>query len=144
VYEYIIKFNYLAQYGTHHVDTDDKKAELFSKELRLPLQDRLVWFRDMSLNALVSSVVDQEGTYRALLAEEEKMRKRVVSGPSKIVPGVLHRSTAQCTLHQLASHDCHLHHHSGIIAHLSSSTCYPRHLSSFFSLYHLMHLSRRL
>jgi hypothetical protein len=29
VYEYIKKFNYLAQYGTHHVDTDEKKAELF-------------------------------------------------------------------------------------------------------------------
>jgi hypothetical protein len=26
VYEYIEKFNYLAQYGTHHVDTDEKKA----------------------------------------------------------------------------------------------------------------------
>jgi hypothetical protein len=29
VYEYIKKFNYLAQYSTHHVDTDEKKAELF-------------------------------------------------------------------------------------------------------------------
>jgi hypothetical protein len=39
VYENIEKFNYLAQYGTHHVDTDDKKAELFRKGLSLPLQD---------------------------------------------------------------------------------------------------------
>jgi hypothetical protein len=31
VYEYIQEFNNLAQYGTHHVDTDAKKAELFRK-----------------------------------------------------------------------------------------------------------------
>jgi hypothetical protein len=37
VYEYIKKFNYLAQYSTHHVDTDEKKAELFRKGLSLPL-----------------------------------------------------------------------------------------------------------
>jgi hypothetical protein len=37
VYEYFKKFNYLAQYGTHHVDTDDKKAELFRKGLSLLL-----------------------------------------------------------------------------------------------------------
>jgi hypothetical protein len=30
-YEYIRKFNYLAQYDTHHVDTDEKKAELFRR-----------------------------------------------------------------------------------------------------------------
>jgi hypothetical protein len=37
VYEYIRKFNYLAQFGTHHVDTDDKKAKLSRKGLSLPL-----------------------------------------------------------------------------------------------------------
>jgi hypothetical protein len=37
VYEYIRKFNYLAQYGTHHVDTVEKKAELFRRGLSLPL-----------------------------------------------------------------------------------------------------------
>jgi hypothetical protein len=83
VYEYIKKFNYLAQYGTHHVDTNEKKAELFRRGLGLPLQDPLVWFCDMSFNARMSVVIDQEGTYRALLAEEEKMRKRVVLGPSE-------------------------------------------------------------
>jgi hypothetical protein len=29
VYEYTQEFNNLAQYGGHHVDTDEKKAELF-------------------------------------------------------------------------------------------------------------------
>jgi hypothetical protein len=69
VYEYIRKFNYLAQYSTHHIDTDDKKAELFRKGLSLPLQDRLVQFHDLSFNTLVSVMIEEEGTYRALLAE---------------------------------------------------------------------------
>jgi hypothetical protein len=83
VYEYIKKFNYLAQYGAHHVSTDDKKAELFIKGLSLPLQDRLVLFRDVSFNALVSATIEQEGICRALLIEEEEKRKRAVSGPLK-------------------------------------------------------------
>jgi hypothetical protein len=37
MYEYIEKFNYLAQYRTYHVDTDEKKAELFRRGLSLPL-----------------------------------------------------------------------------------------------------------
>jgi hypothetical protein len=82
VYEYIRKFNYLAQHDTHHVDTDEKKADLFRKGLSLPLQDRLVRFCDMSFNALVSIAIEQEGTYKALLVEE-KMRKITLSGPSK-------------------------------------------------------------
>jgi hypothetical protein len=77
VYEYIRKFNYLAQYDTHHVDTDEKKVELFKRGLSLSLQDRLVQFQDMSFNALVSAAIAQDGTYRALLH-----RKRRERGPS--------------------------------------------------------------
>jgi hypothetical protein len=69
VSEYIKRFNYLAQYGTHHVDTDENKAELFRKRLSLPLQDHLVGFRDMLFNAFVSATIEQEGTYRAVLDE---------------------------------------------------------------------------
>jgi hypothetical protein len=83
VYEYIRKFHYLAQYGTHHVDTNEKKAELFRRELSLPLQDCLVRFHDLSFNALVSVAIAQDGTYRVLLAEEEEKRKKVMSGPSE-------------------------------------------------------------
>jgi hypothetical protein len=82
MHEYIRKFNYLAQYSTHHVDTDEKKAELFRRGLSLPLQDRLVQFCDTSFNALVSAAIAQDGTYRALLAEEEEKRKRDLSEPS--------------------------------------------------------------
>jgi hypothetical protein len=63
VYEYIRKFNYLAQYGTHHVDTNEKKAEPFRRGLSLPLQDRLVQFHDTSFNALVSVTITQDGIY---------------------------------------------------------------------------------
>jgi hypothetical protein len=94
VYEYIKKFNYLAQYGTHHVDTDDKKAELFRRGLSLPLQDRLVQFCDTLFNALGSATIEQEGTYKALLAEDEEKRKRVMLGPSEDSTGVLCQSTA--------------------------------------------------
>jgi hypothetical protein len=35
VYEYIREFNNLTQYGSHHVDTDAKKVELFHKGLTI-------------------------------------------------------------------------------------------------------------
>jgi hypothetical protein len=107
VYEYIEKFNYLAQYGTYHVDTDEKKTELFRRGLSLPLQDRLVRFQDMSFNALVSAAINQDGTYRALLAEVEEKRKRDLSqplddstkgAPSKYCPhGTVHLTTGSLT-----------------------------------------------
>jgi hypothetical protein len=97
VYEYIRKFNYLAQYSTHHVDTDEKKVELFKKGLSLLIQDCLVRFRDLSFNTLMSATIEQEGTYRALLAEEEKMRKRVLSGPSEDSTG--HAPPRYCLLY---------------------------------------------
>jgi hypothetical protein len=83
VNEYIRKFNYLQQYGGYHVDTDEKKAELFRNGLSLQLQDRLVLHRDLSFDALVSVVIEQEGLYQAVLAEEEKMRKRALLGRSE-------------------------------------------------------------
>lgn len=79
--EYIRKFNYLQQYGGYHVDTDEKKAELFRNGLSLQLQDRLVLHRD--LFALVSAMIEQEGLYQDVLVESEKMRKRALSGPSE-------------------------------------------------------------
>jgi hypothetical protein len=42
VYEYIQEFNNLAQYESHHVDTNAKKAELFRKGLTIQLQDCLI------------------------------------------------------------------------------------------------------
>jgi hypothetical protein len=82
VYEYIQEFNNLTQYGSHHVDTDAKKAELFRKGLTIQLQDRLILSQNLSYNELASAAIDQEGTMKACKAVEEKKRKRAVSGPS--------------------------------------------------------------
>jgi hypothetical protein len=35
VYKYTLEFKNLTQYGSHHVDTDAKKAELFRKGLTI-------------------------------------------------------------------------------------------------------------
>jgi hypothetical protein len=83
VNEYIRKFNYVQQYGGYPFDTNKKKAELFRNGLSLQLQDRLVMHRDLLFDALVSAVIDQEGLYMGVLAEQEKMRKRALSGPSE-------------------------------------------------------------
>jgi hypothetical protein len=40
---------------------------------------------DLSFDALVSAMIEQEDLYQAVLAEEEKVRKRALSG--------FHRST---------------------------------------------------
>jgi hypothetical protein len=82
IYEYIQEFNNLVQYGSHHVDTDAKKGELFRKGLTIQLQDRLILSQNLSYNELASAAIDQEGTMKACEATEEKKRKRTVSGPS--------------------------------------------------------------
>jgi hypothetical protein len=82
VYEYIQEFNNLTQYGSHHVDTDAKKAELFHKGLTIQVQDHLILSQNLSYNKLSCVSNDQEGTMKSCEAAEEKKRKRVVSGPS--------------------------------------------------------------
>jgi hypothetical protein len=81
VYEYIQEFNNLAQYESHHVNTDAKKAKLFRKGLTIQLQDHLILSQNLSYNKLASAAIDQEGTMKACEAAEEKKRKRAVSGP---------------------------------------------------------------
>jgi hypothetical protein len=83
IYEYIQEFNNLAQYGSHHVDTDVKKAELFHKGLTIQLLDRLILSQNLSYNELASAAINQEGTMKACEVAEEKKRKRAVSGPSR-------------------------------------------------------------
>jgi hypothetical protein len=82
VYEYIQEFNNLAQYVSHHVDTDAKKVELFRKGLTIQLQDRLILSQNLSYNELASAAIDQEGTMKACEAAKEKKRKRAASGPA--------------------------------------------------------------
>jgi hypothetical protein len=82
VYEYCQEFNHLAQYGAHHVDTDEKKAEFFRKGLTIQLQDRLILSPNLSYNELASAAIDQEGTMKACAEADERKRKRVMPGSS--------------------------------------------------------------
>jgi hypothetical protein len=82
VYEYTQEFNNLAQYGGHHIDTDEKKAKLYHKGLTIQLQDRLILSLNLSYNNLASAATDQEGTMRAYEAAEDKKRKRTMPGPT--------------------------------------------------------------
>jgi hypothetical protein len=75
VYEYTKEFNNLAQYGGHHIDTNEKKVELFYKGLTMQLQDRLIHFPNLTYNELASATIDQEGTMKACEVAKEKKRK---------------------------------------------------------------------
>jgi hypothetical protein len=82
VYEYTQEFNNLAQYGGHHIDIDEKKAELYRKGLTIHLQDCLILSPNLSYNDLASAAIDQEGTMRAYEAAVEKKMKRTMPGSS--------------------------------------------------------------
>jgi hypothetical protein len=45
VYEYSKKFNHLSQYGSYHVDTDEKKISLFRQGLSPVLREHLTLFQ---------------------------------------------------------------------------------------------------
>jgi hypothetical protein len=74
------QFNTLAQYGSYHMDTDEKKANLFYNGLTIQLQDRLVPFPILSYNDLASAVIDHERTMKVVGEAEEKKRKRIMPG----------------------------------------------------------------
>jgi hypothetical protein len=60
VFDYTRQFNTLAQYGTYHIDTDEKKANLYHAGLTIHLQERLVHLSSLSYNELASAAIDQE------------------------------------------------------------------------------------
>jgi hypothetical protein len=72
------QFNTLAQYGSYHIDTDEKKANLYCAGLTIQLQDRLVQSLNPSYNDLASAAIDQERTMKAVAEAEEKKRKRAM------------------------------------------------------------------
>jgi hypothetical protein len=61
MYNYTRQFNTLAQYGSYHVDTDEKKANLYREGLTIHLQDRLVQFSTLSYNDLASGALIKRG-----------------------------------------------------------------------------------
>jgi hypothetical protein len=74
VFNYTRQFNTLAQYGTYHVDTDEKKANLYRAGLTIHLQERLVHLSILSYNELASAAIDQERMMKAIAEADEKKR----------------------------------------------------------------------
>jgi hypothetical protein len=67
VFDYMRQFNTLAQYGSYHVDTDEKKANLYHEGLTIHLQERLGLTPNLSYNELVSAAIDQERLMKVVI-----------------------------------------------------------------------------
>jgi hypothetical protein len=80
VFDYTRQFNTLAQYGTYHIDTDEKKASLYCAGLTIHLQEHLVHLSNLSYNELASAAIDQERMMKAAAEADEKKRKRMMPG----------------------------------------------------------------
>jgi hypothetical protein len=78
VFDYMRQFNTLAQYRSYHVDTDEKKANIYHAGLTIHPQGRLIQFASLSYNELVSAAVDQERMMKAIAKVDEKKRKNDV------------------------------------------------------------------
>jgi hypothetical protein len=84
VYDYWKKFNHLSQYGSYHVDTDEKKEACFRRGLSSKLRERLTLFKSYTYNELVSAAIELEDAIHA--HEEEKKKKRVAGSSSSAAP----------------------------------------------------------
>jgi hypothetical protein len=80
VFDYTRQFNTLAQYGSYHVDTDEKKANLYRAWITIDLQELLVQLASLSYNELVSAPIDQERMMKAIDEADEKKRTRMMTG----------------------------------------------------------------
>jgi hypothetical protein len=54
VFDYMRQFNTLAQYGSYHIDMDEKKANLYCAGLTIHLQEHLIQFASLSYNEVAS------------------------------------------------------------------------------------------
>jgi hypothetical protein len=80
VFDYTRQFNTLAQYGTYHIDTDEKKANMYRAEHTIHLHECLVHLSSLSYNELASAVIDQERMMKAVTEADEKKKKRMIPG----------------------------------------------------------------
>jgi hypothetical protein len=78
VFNYTRQFNTLAQYGTYHVDTDEKMANLYYEGLTIHLQERLGQLSNLSHDDLVSAAIGQERLTRAVAVVDERKRKEMM------------------------------------------------------------------
>jgi hypothetical protein len=82
VFDYTQQFNTLAQYGSYHIDMDERKANLFREGLTIQLQNHMVQSSNLSYNDLASATIDQERAMKAIVVAEEKKMKRIMPGSS--------------------------------------------------------------
>jgi hypothetical protein len=76
VFDYMRQFNPLAQYGSYHIDTDEKKVNLYRAGLTIHLQEHLIQFTNLSYNELASAAIDQERMTNAVAEVDENKRKK--------------------------------------------------------------------
>jgi 4-diphosphocytidyl-2C-methyl-D-erythritol kinase len=80
IFNYTRQFNTLAQYATYHINTDEKKANLYRAGLTIHLQERLMHLSSLSYNELASVAIDQERMMKTVAEADEKKRKRMMPG----------------------------------------------------------------
>jgi hypothetical protein len=80
VFDYTRQFNTLAQYVSYHVDTAEKKANLYRAGLTIHLRDCLVQFASLSYNELASTAIDEERMMKAVAKVDVKKRKKMMPG----------------------------------------------------------------
>jgi hypothetical protein len=95
VFDYTRQFNTLAQYGSYHINMDEKMANLYREGLTIHLQDRLMQFASLSYNELASATIDQAWMMKAVAEADEKKSKRMMprsagSGSSSSAPPKYH------------------------------------------------------
>jgi hypothetical protein len=95
VFDYMRKFKTLAQYGSYHIDTDEKKANMYLVGLTIHLQECLILFASLSYNELASAAIDQERLMKAVAKVDEKKSKKMIprsagSGSSSGAPPKYH------------------------------------------------------
>jgi hypothetical protein len=91
VFDYTMQFHTLAQYRSYHINTDEKKANLYHEGLTVHLQECLGLSPNLSYNELASAAIDQERLIKAIAKADEKKRKMMMSvssasGGSSVAP----------------------------------------------------------
>jgi hypothetical protein len=63
---------------SYHIDTDEKKSNMYHAGLTIHLQEHLIQFASMSYNELASAAIDQERMMKAVAEVDENKRKKMM------------------------------------------------------------------
>jgi hypothetical protein len=96
IFDYMRKFNTLSQYGSYHINIDEKKTNLYHTGLTIYLQERLIQFASLSYNELVSAATDQERMMKVIAEVDEKKRKKMM--PRTAGSGSSSRAPPKCCM----------------------------------------------